>query len=145
MTFTIRPYLEQQKTLTGKITIPKDTPDGIVLLRVMSSSSYQGWQFSRAPGVSRPKNINQLIKLLQRGEPNTDIIFELSVPQPGLTVQGEEFSDLPISVMSVRNTATRIGERGWTLGTTLHTDKIKTDYIISGSTMVPIVVDRNAQ
>ena len=145
MTFTIRPYLEQQKTLTGKITIPKDTPDGIVLLRVMSSSSYQGWQFSRAPGVSRPKNINQLIKLLQRGEPNTDIIFELSVPQPGLTVQGEEFSDLPISVMSVMNTATRIGERGWTLGTTLHTDKIKTDYIISGSTMVPIVVDRNAQ
>lgn len=145
MIFTVRPYLEQPKTLTATIKIPKDTPDGIVLLRAMSSSSYQGWQRSRAPGVFRPKNINQLIKLLQRDVPNTNIVLELSVPQPGLTVQGEEFSNLPISVMNVMNTAMRIGESGYTMGTTLHTDKIETDYIIVGSTAMPIAVDRNAQ
>ena len=94
MTFTIRPYLEQPMTLTGTIKIPKDTPDGVVLLRAMSSSSYQLWRRSRAPGVSRPKNINQLVKLLQQSnEPNTNLILELSAPRPGLTVQGEEFPD----------------------------------------------------
>ena len=145
LTLTVRPYLEQMKTLTGSITIPKDTPNGIVLLRSMSASSYQAWQSLRAPGVSRPKNINQLIKLLQRGKPNTDIILELSVPQPGLTVQGEEYSDLPISVMSVMNTATRIGESSFTRGTVLHTDKLETNYIISGSAAMQIAVDRNAE
>ena len=145
MTFTIRPYLEQPMTLTGTIKIPKDTPDGIVLLRAMNSSSYQLWKRSRAPGVSRPKNINQLIKLLQSDEPNTNLILELSAQQPGLTVQGEEFPNLPISVMSVMNTAMRVGESGYTFGTALHTDKIETDYIIVGSTAMPIAVDRNAQ
>ena len=146
MTLTLQPYLEQPITLTGKITIPKDTPNGIVLLRAMNSNLYQGWQRSRAPGTYSPKNINQLIKLLQRGEANTDIIFELSVPQPGLTVQGEEFPDLPISVMSVMNTAMRVGESGYTFGTALHTDKLETDYIISNrSVTMQIAVDRNAQ
>lgn len=145
MTFTIRPYLEQPMPLTGTIKIPKDTPDGIVLLRAMSSSSYQLWKRSRAPGVSRPKNINQLVKLLQSDEPNTNLILELSAQQPGLTVQGEEFPDLPISVMSVMNTAMRIGESGYTFGTTLHTDKVETDYIIVGSASMAIAVNRNAQ
>lgn len=146
MTFTIRPYLEQPITLTGTIKIPKDTPDGIVLLRAMSSSSYQLWRRSRAPGVSRPKNINQLVKLLQQSnEPNTNLILELSAPRPGLTVQGEEFPDLPISVMSVMNTAMRVGESGYTFGTALHTDKVETDYIITGSAGMQIAVNRNAQ
>ena len=145
MTFTVRPYLEQPITLTGTIQIPKDTPDGIVLLRAMSSSSYQFWRRSRAPGVSSPKNINQLIKLLQSSEPNTNLILELSAPRPGLTVQGEEFPDLPISVMSVMNTAMRIGESGYTFGTALHTDKVETNYIITGSAAMQIAVNRNAQ
>jgi hypothetical protein len=145
VTFTLRPYLEQPRTLTGTITIPKDTPDGIILLRAMSSSSYQGWQRTRAPYNFRPKNINQLIKLLQDGEPNTNLILELSVQRPGLTVQGEEFPDLPISVMSVMNTAMRIGESGYTFGTVLHTDKVETNYLLTNSTSMPIAVNRNAQ
>ena len=145
MTFTVRPYLEQPMMLTGTIKIPKDTPDGIVLLRAMSSSSYQSWKRSRAPGTSRSKNINQLIKLLQSDEPNTNLILELSAARPGLTVQGEEFPDLPISVMSVMNTAMRVGESGYTFGTVLHTDKVETNYILSNSASMPIAVDRNAQ
>ena len=144
ITYTIRPYLEQPETLTAKIIIPKDTPDGIVLLRAMSSSSYQSWKRSRAPGSSRPTNINQLVKLLNDGEPNTNLILELSVPQPGLTVQGEEFPNLPLSVMSVMNTSLRSGENGFTFGTVLHTDRVETDYIVVGSASVPVAVNRNA-
>ena len=145
ITYTIRPYLEQTETLTAKIKIPKDTPDGIVLLRAMSSNSYRSWKRSRAPGTSRATNINQLVKLLNDGEPNTNLILELSVPQPGLTVQGEEFPNLPLSVMSVMNTTLRSGENGFTFGTVVHTDKVETDYIIVGSTSMPVAVNRNAQ
>lgn len=142
---TIRPYLEQTETLVGTIKIPKDTPDGIVLLRAMSSSTYQSWKRSRSPGSSRATNINQLVKLWNDGEPNTNLILELSAPLPGLTVQGEEFPNLPLSVMAVMNTALRRGESGFTFGTVIHTDKVETDYIISGSDSIPIAVNRNAQ
>ncbi len=145
ITYTIRPYLEQTETLSVKIKIPKDTPDGIVLLRAMSANSYQSWKRSRAPGSSRATNINQLVKLLNDGEPNTNLILELSVPQPGLTVQGEEFPNLPLSVMSVMNTTLRSGENGFTFGTVVHTDKVETDYIIVGTASMPVAVNRNAQ
>ena len=52
----------------------------------------------------QPTNINQLIKLLQREENNSDIILELFVPKMGMTVQGEEFPELPVSMLSVMST-----------------------------------------
>ena len=143
---TVQPYLEMPVVLTGTITIPKDTPDGLVMLLASNGNFYQSWQRSRAPYNFRHKNINQLVELLKREENNSDIILELSVPQPGLTVQGQEFSNLPPSVMSVMNTAKQVvGNTGYTLGTALHVDKLSTDYVISGSGIIRFVVDRNAE
>lgn len=145
LTLTIRPYLEQPETLVGKIKIPKDTPDGIIMLAALSGSSYQSWSRSRSPGSFRAQNINQLIELIQDEESNTNLILELSAPRPGLTVQGEEFPNLPLSIQSVMNTALRRGETGYTAGTVIHTDKVATDYVLSGSTTMPVAVNRNAQ
>ena len=143
---TLQPYLEMPVILTGTITIPKDTPDGLVMLLAANGNFYQSWLRSRAPYNFRHKNINQLIELLKREENNANIILELSVPQPGLTVQGQEFSNLPPSVMSVMNTAKQVvGNTGYTLGTTLHVDKLSTDYVVSGSGIIRFAVDRNAE
>ena len=143
---TLQPYLETPIVLTGKITIPKDTPDGLVMLLASNGNFYESWQRSRAPYNFRYRNINQLVELLKREENNSNIILELSVPQPGLTVQGEEFSNLPPSVMSVMNTAKQVvGNSGYTSGTALHVDKVSTDYVISGSGIIRFVVDRNAE
>ena len=141
----LRPYLETPIMQTGTITIPKDASEGQIMLIATNASFHEAWQRSRAPLNFRPKNINQLVELLQRGENNAEIILELFVPQPGLTVQGKEFSNLPLSVMSVMNTAKQVGESGYTMGTTLHLDKVSTDYVIFGSGFIRFVVDRNAQ
>ncbi len=141
----VRPYLEAPIMQTGTITIPKDTPDGQVTLIAANASFHEFWQRSRAPLNFRAKNINHLVELLQRGERNSDVILELFVPQPGLTVQGQEFSDLPTSVMSVMNTARQVGESGYTTGTTLKIDKVATDYVIFGSGFIRFVVDKNAR
>ena len=142
---TLLPYLEKPVVQTATITIPKDVPDGLVSLLATNASFHEVWQRNRAPLNFRPKNINQLVELLQRGEDNSEIIMELFVPEPGLTVQGEEFAHLPPSVMSVMNTAKQVGNSGYTLGTTLHIDKVSTDYVVSGSGMIRFVVDRNAE
>jgi len=142
---TLQPYLEAPITQTGTITIPKDAPEGLVTLLAGNANFHESWQRSRAPLNFRHKNINQLIELLQRGERNSDIIMELFVPEPGLTVQGEEFENLPPSVMSVMNTAKQAGDSGYTSATTLQIDRIGTDYVISGSGIIRLVVDRNAE
>ena len=143
---TLQPYLEMPIVLTGTITIPKDTPDGLVMLLASNGRFYESWQRSRAPFNFRYRDINQLVELLKREQNNSDIILELSVPQPGLTVQGQEFSNLPPSVMSVMNTAKQVvGNSGYTSGTALHVDKLSTDYVVSGSGIMRFVVDRNAE
>ena len=141
---TLRPYLENPITQVGTITIPNDAPDGLMTLLAMNATADKQWQRSRAPLNFRAKNINQLVKILQQSESNTDIIFELFLSQPGLTVQGEEFSDLPTSVMSVMNSAKQVGTSGYTRGSTLHRDRVSTNYVIFGSGALELVVDRNA-
>ena len=141
---TLRPHLENPITQIGTITIPTDAPDGLITLLAMNATTDQQWQRSRAPFNFRPKNINQLVKILQQRESNTDIIFELSLNQPGLTVQGEEFSDLPSSVTSVMNSAKQVGTSGYTRQTTLHRYRVSTNYVIFGSGALELVVDRNA-
>ena len=143
---TMQPYLEAPIVQTATITIPNDTPDGLVLLIASNAGFYESWQRSRAPFNFRYADINQLVELLKREENNSDIILVLSVPQPGLTVQGQEFSNLPPSVMSVMNTAKQVvGNSGYTSGTDLHVDKMSTDYVVSGSGIIRFVVDRNAE
>ncbi len=142
---TLQPYLEMPIVQTGTITIPKDVPDGLVTLLATNASFHEAWQRNRAPLNFRHRNINQLVELLQRGENNSEIIMELFVPEPGLTVQGKEFAHLPPSVMSVMNTAKQIGNSGYTVGTTLHIDQMSTDYVVYGSGMIRFVVDRNAE
>ena len=142
---TLQPYFETPIVQTGTITIPKDVPEGVVTLLATNANFHESWQRNRAPLNFRHKNINQLVELLQRGENNSEIIMELFVPEPGLTVQGKEFAHLPPSVMSVMNSAKQIGNSGYTVGTTLHIDKMSTDYVIYGSGMIRFVVDRNAE
>ena len=144
VTITLRPYLEDPTIQTGQITIPDDAPEGLTTLLATSAASYESFQRARAPMNYRPTDINHLINLLQRGESNSDIILELFTTKRGMTVQGQEFSNLPLSVMSVMSTATKVGEGGDTLGTTIHAANHPTTYVISGSRFVRFTIDHNA-
>ena len=141
----LRPYLENPVVQKAQITIPQDTPEDQVTLLVSSGSSYENWQRQRAPLNYQPKNINQLVKLLQRGESNSDLIVELFIPKLGMTVQGEEFPEPTVSMLSVMNSQTQSGEGGYTRGRTLHTEKTSTDYVLAGSRFLRIMVNRNAR
>lgn len=141
----LRPYLENPVVQKAQITIPQDTPEDQVTLLVSSGSSYENWQRQRAPLNYQPKNINQLVKLLQRGESNSDLIVELYIPKLGMTVQGEEFPEPTVSMLSIMNSQTQSGEGGYTRGRTLHTEKTSTDYVLAGSRFLRIMVNRNAR
>jgi len=144
MFITLRPYLEQPIFQKATVTIPKDIPDGIARLMVSSVSANESWQRNRAPLNFRPKNIEQLIKLLQRGESRNSIIIEIYVPKVGMTVQGEEMPELPLSALSVMTYSTQAGAGGFTRGTTLLRETLPTEYFISGGATLRLIIDRNA-
>ena len=144
MFITLRPYLEQPIIQKASVTIPEDIPDGITVLLVSSVSANESWQQNRAPLNFQPTNIQQLITLLQRGESRNNIIIEIFVPKIGMTVQGEEMPELPLSIISVMNYATQTGTEGFTRGSTLLREKLPTEYFISGGTTLRLIIDRNA-
>ncbi|MFQ6044212.1 MAG: hypothetical protein ACE5PV_25440, partial [Candidatus Poribacteria bacterium] len=143
MFISLRPYLEQPIIQKAAVTIPKDAPDGVAVLLVSSVTDNESWQKNRAPLNFRPKNIQQLMKLLQRGESRNNIIIEIYVPRVGMTVQGEEMPELPLSMLSVMTYRTQT-EGGFTKGTTLLREKLPTTYFISGGAALRIIIDRNA-
>ena len=141
---TLRPYLEKPIIQKASITIPKDTPNGLTMLMVSSVPYNESWQRSRAPLNFQPRNARQLLRILQRGETSNHIILELYIPKKGMTVRGQELPALPLSMLSVMNTPTQTGESGLTRGTTLQQKKIQMKYLISGSSMLRLIIDRNA-
>jgi hypothetical protein len=144
MFISLRPYLEQPIVQKATVTIPKDMPDGMAVLLVSSVSANESWQQNRAPLNFQPTNIQQLIKLLQRGESRNNIIIEIFVPKVGMTVQGEEMPELPLSMLSVMTYTTQAGMDGFTRGATLLREKLPTEYFISGGATLRLIVDRNA-
>ena len=141
---TLRPYLEAPIIQAGYIKVPDDAPEGFATLLVASGVSHETWQRTRAPLNYYPKNINQLIQLLQYDPSNSNIILEIFIPKIGMTVQGQEFPELPLSMLSVMSSPSQSGEGGYTRGTTLHIENVPTEYVISGGHFVRFTIDRNA-
>ncbi len=144
-TVVLRPYLEDPVLEPIRIQIPDDVADGPVNLMITNAASHQNWQRTRAPENYRPRDVEQLLDILREGESSYDIVSELFVPKLGMTVEGEEYPELPFSMLYVMSSPTQSGESSFTRGTTLSVQYHTTPYVIAGSRTFRITVDRNAR
>ena len=145
LSLSIRPYLENPMKKTFEIQLPQDIPEGPVTMIVGSASAILSWDKNRAPQKYTPRNIQQLMEIIQRGEKNDHLVVELFVPKPGLTISGKELPDLPISMFYVMNSSQQTGEVSMTKGTTLLREVIPTNFVLSGSRMLRFTVSRRAR
>lgn len=145
LTLSIRPYLENPIEKRFEIQLPKDIPEGPVVMIIGSASAILSWDKSRAPQKYSPRNIEQLLEIIQKGEKNDRLVVELFAPKPGLTISGEELPDLPISMFYVMNSSQQTGEVSMTKGTTLLREVIPTNFVLSGSRMLRFTVSRRAR
>ncbi|MDQ1327603.1 MAG: Peptidase protein, partial [Candidatus Poribacteria bacterium] len=144
VTMSITPYMQDSIVKQFDVTIPKDIPEGRMLLRISDATSNTTWERSRAPMKSRYTDIPQLIKLIQEDESNNNIIVELFSPKAGAIVRGEELPALPLTALNVINSSKQVGNTGPTFGTTFLKQRISTDYVISGNVTLPLTIDRDA-
>jgi len=141
---SITPYMQDTIVKEIEIIIPKDAPEGRSFLRISDAISSDSWERARAPMKSRITDMPHLIRQIQEGESNNDIIVELFTPKAGVTIRGEELPALPLTAFSVISSSKQVGGSGFTQGTTFLKQRVHTDYVISGSAMLPLIIDRDA-
>lgn len=144
VTVSITPYMQSTIIKQFDVAIPKDAPEGRCILRISDASSSRSWESTRAPQRFRISSVAQLIQLLNEEESNNDIVVELFCPKAGVVIRGEEFPALPLTAFSVMSSSKYVGGSSPTLGTTILKQRIKTDYVISGSASTILTIDRDA-
>ncbi len=141
---SITPYMENTVIRQFGVTIPEDMPEGTAFLRISDAASSKSWERSRAPMKARIIDMPHLIRSIQEEESNDDIIVELYISRIGFVIRDQELPALPLTTFSVMNSRKLQGRRGFTRGTTFMKKRIKTEYVLSGSTMMLLNIDRDA-
>ena len=140
----ITPYMEDTVIKRFEVAVPKDAPEGRSFLRISDAASSVSWERARAPMKSRIVDLPHLIRRIREEESNNDLIVELFAPKVGVTIRDQELPALPLTAFSVINSAKQTGASGLTRGTTFLKQRIQTDYVISGSAMLLLNIDRDA-
>ncbi|GAG01154.1 unnamed protein product, partial [marine sediment metagenome] len=109
----------------------ENTPDGKVEITVSDAITARREEKKRAPYKFKPNNLDQLIKLMEEQDRNTDVIIKMVLPKKGAAISGAELPNLPGSILSVMGTSTEAGLAGVTKATNLVETKILTDWVIS--------------
>ena len=143
-TIFLTPYMQDTVRQQFEVTIPKDVPEGPMLLRLSDAANTYAWERTRAPMKTQIADLPHLVQIIREEERNDDIIAELYAPKVGVTIGDQELPALPLSTFSVMNSQKQSGGSSFTRGTTFSKQRIRTNYAISGSAMMFLNIDRDA-
>ena len=91
----------------------------------------------------RPRNLNQLIRLLGNLRKNNRIYFKVVAPRPGLFLKGEELPNLPPSLKNMfsspRASTTNLNE---IQKSTLTEYQLPVPYVFRGALSIPIKIKK---
>ena len=98
---SIKPYRGDAFVETIPLEIPEEAEEGKVILQVGDAATLSRMEY-RAGGVSmQPRNLEQLVFLLNRIRTNNKIYATLIRPDNGLYIAGERLPNLPPSLSTV--------------------------------------------
>ncbi len=142
VTVSLRPYWGGLQQVQEALIIPNQTPGGRLILRVSSASAHEKQEAKRAPGEYNARDLDHLIRLLGRAGRNNELVIELLSGAQGVTIEGREVSRLPYSVLSVLRFSRSSDTVKQVLQTVVQRARIPTDYVLSGSQVVVLNVNR---
>lgn len=140
VTVWLQPYREPKQKITIEIKLPSELKENEYSLLILDGTSRQRLEYSKAPGTQAVYNFQQLVRNLGRFYPANYLYFVLQYEAAGVTVEGEELPELPISVRSTISNSAAPGMVLETSATFIAEEKIPTDYSISGKQIVKIAV-----
>lgn len=109
---TLQPYRSAPIRHTVSLDIPNGTPPGPLLVRASSGESARQSERVRRPDAFVPRSGEDLLALVQMPGRADELVIEVLLPQPGLTVHGREFPSLPPSARTVLESESSSGHLG---------------------------------
>ena len=140
LTVTLSPYRGADLTRTFELTIPEDLTPGKLILQVGDGRTLSRREEESA-GDFRPRDLSQLIFLINHIRTNDRIYVILTRPDNGILFQGARMPDLPPSKALVmirpqtEGNYLRVGFRG------IAEDSIPTEYAIEGTKLLTLEVE----
>ena len=138
----LKPFEEDLTLKTVQLTVPEDTPEGELRITISDALTARQEEKRKAPHKLKPGDLNQLIKLIEGQDRNTEVIIRLILPKRGAVIAGEELPALPGSVLTVMGASPEVGLGGVTEATNLIEKKLPLDWVISPhSFSLPLMVE----
>lgn len=140
LTVSLRPYRGEEITRTFEMTIPEELTPGKLVLQVGDGQTLSRNE-EQSTGQFHPKDLNQLIWLINHIRTNEKLYVILTRPDDGILLQGARMPDLPPSkaLVMVRpqteGNYLRIDFRG------VAEESIPTDFAIEGYKLLSLEVE----
>lgn len=131
-----------QKSLEKKIefTIPETVkPGSKIMVTACSANNSSMLNVIRSSGKYKPTNFEQYIELIKEVEPNNQLIIHILFPSAGITLKGEKYPSLPLSILSVMTQPNYSGTDPLATEKVFH---INTDWVINGGQSILINVKK---
>ncbi len=126
-------------------TVPIEIPSNAsgTLSVLVADGNRLGQIEQREARSQQPRNVDQMIRMLNRGRRGSTLYIKLLGSDPGAVVSGESLTALPPSVLGVLEADRSTGSFSPLSNATLGEWELPTDHVVSGSRTLSIVVSPN--
>ncbi len=139
---SLKPYREPEIVKHFPLTIPEDTPAGRLSLLVADATAMALEEQSLLQGGRRPRDLHQLVDLINDMRASDNIYLQLSRPAEGAMFGGQPMPALPASVLEVLTAGQTSGETVRLRRTAILEEENSVDLLVAGEHRLELRVRR---
>jgi hypothetical protein len=142
LTVTFDAYRAPPRTEVFDVTIPRETPEGQLLVLVTTPDSALTVALDNAGERIQPRSVRQMIRLIEEVGDENQLIVQGYIKKKGVVIAGEKFPNLPPSMLALLSRPRESGTTNQTDLSLLFEKRYPFDQVIAGGHVVRIMVER---
>lgn len=135
----LSPYRSAERVLQIPVRVPADAA-GELGVRVGSGRSANGWEEERL-GAGPAADAEELLRRLNRPRREDELVVQLTVAEPGLTVDGRELPSPPPSVHRLLSQSPVAGSTRMVAWRVLTEERVPAGFVLRGEQSLVLEVD----
>jgi hypothetical protein len=142
LSVTLLPHRQAEVVEQIPIMVPADTPPGRLTLLVADATVMTLDELGRNQGERRPRNLRQMVEMINSRRASDSIYVQLSRPAEGAMFGGRPMPTLPASVLEVLMAGQTSGEAVRLRKTVVLEEKSSVGYLVTGEHRIELTVRR---